>query len=113
MAVRCGRTTAQTAAAAIAASTADPPSRRAASPASVARWCPLATMPLAARTVGRWVIALMLGGGPQQDLDHAAPRERRERRDDDPQRERVARALDDGHERDRERDEHDLWRIRE
>src|SRR2546423_15394753 len=92
MAVRCGRTTAQTAAAAIAASTADPPSRSAASPATVARWWPLATMPFAARTVGRCVIAVMLGGRPEDELDREPPGERRERGHRHPASERIAGA---------------------
>src|SRR5579859_7404238 len=101
MEVRCGSTTAHTAAAAIAASTADPPSRSAAIPAAVARWCPLATMPLAARTVGRWLITLMLCRRPQQHLDRDPPAERREGRHEDPERERAPRPLDHRHERDR------------
>src|SRR5438045_2302089 len=113
MAVRCGRTTAHTAAAAIAASTADPPSRSAASPATVARWWPLATMPFAARTVGRCVIAVMLGGRAEDELDREPPSERRERGDGDAEGQRVAGTLDHRHERERERDEQQLRRVGE
>src|SRR5258708_1010536 len=55
----------------------------------------------------------MLGGRPKDDLDDDAPDERGDRRDHDAERERAPRPLNDGHERDRERDQQDLWGGRE
>src|SRR5712691_4778655 len=101
--VRCGITTAHTAAAATAASAALPPSRRAARPADVARWCPLATRPFAARTVGRVVTSP--GWYSRNEGDCDARHESRYRRDSDPQAQRATRPGHHWRERESEQDE--------
>src|SRR5690348_9453831 len=90
--------TAQTAAAATAASAALPPSRKAARPAAVASGWPLATRPFAARTDA--VVTRL--GYPARDLSR---REGSDRGDDHARRERTARARRRGGKRDGERED--------
>src|SRR5439155_17039053 len=104
--VRCGMTTAHTAAAATAASAALPPSRRAARPADVASGCPLATKPFAARTVGRVVKSGRWYSRGERDRDtrhHSG-----DRGDTDTQAQRAARPRDHRRERECEQDESEM-----